>query len=150
MWLSAAAAAWFVGDVVTGLPGEKALDNISMMERSTMLLDVRERPAFTFLREQRIEVPLSRISPLLIAAVLGIEDQRFYDHAGVDLVRIAGAAVHNVREARMAEGGSTITQQLVRHSFLSSEKSWRRKTMEALIALRLERKFSKDQISSST
>jgi membrane peptidoglycan carboxypeptidase len=46
----------------------------------------------------------------------------------------------------MAEGGSTITQQLVRHSFLSSEKSWRRKTMEALIALRLERKFSKDQI----
>src|SRR5207244_12729921 len=113
------------------------LHTLSLQRRSSDL---------TFFREQRIEVPLSRVSRHLIAAVLSIEDQRFYNHGGLDLVRIAGAAINNLRQARLAEGGSTITQQLVRHSFLSSERSWRRKTKEALLAVRLEHEFSKDQI----
>src|SRR5204862_2580668 len=75
-----------------------------------------------------------------------IEDQRFYDHHGFDLVRIASAALANVRHNRRAQGGSTITQQLARQSFLTPNKSYRRKMQELILAARLERLYSKPQI----
>src|SRR4029453_12906524 len=79
-------------------------------------------------------------------AVVSVEDQRFFDHAGVDLIRIAAAALRNFREGRRAEGGSTITQQLARQSFLSRDKTYRRKLKEAILAARIEREFTKPQI----
>src|SRR4029453_8389363 len=79
-------------------------------------------------------------------AVVSVEDQRFFDHAGVDLIRIAAAALRNFREGRRAEGGSTITQQLARQSFLSRDKTYRRKLKEAILAARIEREFTKQQI----
>jgi penicillin-binding protein 1B len=85
----------------------------------------------------------------VIKAVLAIEDRRFYDHPGVDLVRSVGALVTNIRGDRpYLVGGSTLTQQLVKNFFLSSEKTLRRKLLEQWLALILERRLTKDQILS--
>jgi 1A family penicillin-binding protein len=146
LWGGVAGSAWFARDILAGLPGREALREVSTMAQATTLLDVNDKPAFTIYREQRIEVPLERVSPHLVRAVLAVEDQRFYDHAGVDFVRVMGAALTNLREGRAAQGGSTITQQLARQSFLSTEKTITRKLREIVVAARLEAEFSKDEI----
>ena len=79
-------------------------------------------------------------------AFIALEDKRFYEHHGVDYVRIAGAALANVKSGRRAQGGSTITQQIVKNAFLSNEKSFSRKLKEARMAVSLERRLSKDEI----
>lgn len=97
--------------------------------------------------ENRIPVKLMDVSPDMIKAILAIEDQRFYEHHGVDLYRIAGAFVANMKSKKIVQGGSTITQQLVGMSKLDrSEKTYKRKLHEALIALKVEREYSKDDI----
>jgi penicillin-binding protein 1A len=146
LWGAAGAAAWFLHDVVTGLPDAASLHRVGSMAQSTLVLDAQDKPVFTIFSEQRIEVPLSRVSPHLISALLAIEDQRFYEHGAVDLVRVAGAAVSNLREGRRAQGGSTLTQQLARQSFLTPDKTLRRKVKEIVVAARLEREFSKNDI----
>jgi penicillin-binding protein 1A len=145
-WAAVGASMWFVRGIVTALPDRETLRQIGTMAQATTLLDVHGTPAFTIYREQRIEVPLSGISPHLIQAIIAIEDQRFYDHAGVDIVRVAGAALNNIREGRTAQGGSTITQQLARQSFLTMEKTYRRKLTEVIVAARLEEQLAKDEI----
>jgi 1A family penicillin-binding protein len=146
MWSAVGASAWFLRDVVIGLPDQAALRDIGAMAQSTTLLDVHNRPAFTIYREQRVEVPLARISSHLVDAILAVEDQRFYDHGGLDVVRVVGAAWNNVREGRSVQGGSTLTQQLARQSFLTPEKTYRRKLKEAIVAARIEGQYEKDQI----
>src|SRR5205085_4112748 len=79
-------------------------------------------------------------------AVVAVEDARFYDHHGIDGVRIIGAVIQDIRKARKAEGASTITQQLARMSFLTPDKTLRRKIKEAILAQRIERLYSKDEI----
>jgi 1A family penicillin-binding protein len=116
------------------------------MNQATAVFDAEDRLAFTIFKEQRIEVTLSEISPNLVRAILAVEDQRFYDHRGFDVVRIASAALSNMRHARAAQGGSTITQQLARQSFLTSEKTIRRKLQELILAAEIERQFSKSRI----
>jgi 1A family penicillin-binding protein len=137
---------WFAKGIFTGLPSDSSVRGIVAMSQSTTLFDVRGRQVSTIFKEQRIDVPLSRISPHLINALLAIEDQRFYDHAGVDVIRIAGAALMNVRDGWGSQGASTITQQLARQSFLTREKTIRRKLREIVVAARIERAFSKDEI----
>ena len=146
MWGAVAAAAWFAGDILTGLPDRQTLRDVSTMAQATTLLDVHDKQAFTIYREQRIEVPLERVSPHLVRALIAIEDQRYYEHAGVDFVRVVGAALNNLREGRAAQGGSTITQQLARQSFLTRDKTIRRKLKEIVVAARLEGEFSKNEI----
>ena len=141
-----AGSLWLAYDVLHGLPGDAQLRDVSAMSQATTLYDKDNRPAFTIFQEQRIEIPLSEASPNLVHAMIAVEDQRFYDHAGVDLIRVFAAAIQNVREHRAAQGGSTLTQQLARQSFLSSDKTLRRKLKEAVLAWRLEREFTKDQI----
>ena len=98
-------------------------------------------------REKRRRVALSAIPQRMIQAVLAIEDRRFYDHPGVDVIRTAGAVYTNLRGDRpYLVGGSTITQQLVKNFFLTPEKSLKRKLAEQYMALILERKASKDEI----
>jgi penicillin-binding protein 1B len=98
-------------------------------------------------RQKRRRVALTVIPQRMIQAVLAIEDRRFYDHPGVDVIRTAGAVVTNVRGDRpYLVGGSTITQQLVKNFFLTPEKSIKRKLAEQYMALILERKASKDEI----
>jgi penicillin-binding protein 1A len=139
---------WLVVGIMGSVPDKAALRGISTMAQATTLLDAQDRPAFTIFREQRIDVPLSRVSRQLVQAILAIEDQRFYDHRGVDVVRVAGAAFNNMLEGRLAQGGSTITQQLARQSFLTPDKTLRRKLTEVLVAARLEVQFTKDEILS--
>jgi 1A family penicillin-binding protein len=143
---TAAAAAWFTHDFTSRLPGRDDIAGVSDMARSTTLYDAADRPVFTIFKEQRIEVPLSEISPNMIKAVLSIEDQRFFDHRGIDVVRVTGAALANVRAGRAAQGGSTITQQLARQSFLTRDKTLRRKVQEVLVAAQLEQNYTKEEI----
>src|SRR6267143_1914908 len=89
---------------------------------------------------------LSETSPNLVHALVAIEDQRFYDHHGFDLFRIVSAGFANIRHRRAAQGGSTLTQQLARQSFLTPGKTLRRKLQELILAARLERLYSKDRI----
>ena len=82
----------------------------------------------------------------MIKAVVSVEDQRFFEHSGVDGVRVAAAVVKNIQARRRAEGGSTITQQLARQSFLSRDKTYRRKLKEVILAAYLEKMYSKNEI----
>src|SRR5262245_24487460 len=136
----------FVVSILRAVPDREALRNIGTMAQATTILDASNQHAFTIFREQRVEVPLSSVSKRLVNAILAIEDQRFYDHRGIDVVRVAGAALNNVMEGRLAQGGSTLTQQLARQMFLTPDKTLRRKVTEIFVAARLERQFTKDEI----
>jgi 1A family penicillin-binding protein len=146
LWASAALGAWLIVGVVDDLPNTDELRNIGVMSRATTIYDINEQPAFTIFKEQRIEVPLSGVSRNLINALVAIEDQRFFEHGGVDVIRVGGAAWSNLTDGWGAQGGSTLTQQLARQSFLTREKTVRRKLKEIIVAARLEREFSKEQI----
>jgi penicillin-binding protein 1A len=138
--------AWWTRVIVTSLPDKAAIRDMGTMAQATALFDAENRHAFTIYQEQRIEAPLRRISPHLVKAIIAVEDQRFYDHLGIDIVRVAGAAVANVRRGRAAQGGSTLTQQLARTSFLTPEKTITRKVKEIVLARRIEREFDKNEI----
>lgn len=99
-----------------------------------------------FFAEKRLEVPYSRIPPQLIAAFLAAEDARFFEHPGVDFIGIVRAFIENLRAGEIVQGGSTITQQIVKTILLSSEKSLARKIREAILAYRIENYLTKEQI----
>ena len=96
--------------------------------------------------EDRLPLSLSEVPPALIQAVIAVEDQRFYNHFGVDPMGIARALVANLRSGGIVQGGSTLTQQLVKNLYLHRDQTLRRKAEEALMAIALELHFSKDQI----
>lgn len=140
------AGGWFLVSLRRGLPDADALGRIGEMDQATAVFDRNDRLAFTIFKEQRIDVPLTAISPNLTKAILAIEDQRFYAHGGFDIVRMASALLANIRRGRLAQGGRTMTQQLARQSFLTPDKTWRRKFQELILAARIEERYSKDQI----
>ena len=94
----------------------------------------------------RVPVRLDEVPEHLVDALLTVEDRRFHEHGALDLRRIAGAALSNLRQRRVAEGGSTITQQVARTLFLSTDRTVLRKLREAAIAVALERRFSKQRL----
>ncbi|WP_215141455.1 transglycosylase domain-containing protein [Exiguobacterium qingdaonense] len=91
-------------------------------------------------------VSIDDISEVMQQAVVSIEDRRFYEHNGIDIRRIGGAVIANLTDGFGSEGGSTITQQLVKQSFLSQDKKLKRKLQEQWLALKLEREYTKEQI----
>ncbi|MCR9094545.1 MAG: PBP1A family penicillin-binding protein [bacterium] len=97
-------------------------------------------------REQRDLVELADVPAHLTAAITAVEDRRFEEHHGVDPVRIAGAMLANLRAGGIRQGGSTLTQQLVKNFFLTPERTLRRKLTEAMMALMVEARYEKDQI----
>ncbi|HEY5743522.1 MAG TPA: PBP1A family penicillin-binding protein [Terrimicrobiaceae bacterium] len=94
----------------------------------------------------RYVVPLSQISPNFVNALLAREDSRFYKHRGVDYAGIARAAMRNLNAGNVKEGASTITQQLARNTYDLGDDRWRKKYVEALLALRIEKSLSKEKI----
>ena len=96
--------------------------------------------------EARREVRLDTLPPLLPRAVIVVEDRRFYDHHGVDPIGILRAALANVRSGSVVQGGSTLTQQLIKNFFLSEERTMHRKAVEAAMALLAERRYEKNEI----
>ena len=145
-WLGIGASVGYVYAAVRSLPGQDIVRSAGTMARATTIADVKGRHAFTIFEEQRLQVPLSRVSRNVIAAIVAIEDQRFYSHSGFDPVRLVAALLNDVIKQRAEQGGSTITQQLARLSFLTPDKTVRRKLQELILATRLERTFTKDQI----
>lgn len=140
-----------------GLPPPDHIERIEVVGVGPRDVVRLEPPLLTALmageREKRRQVALKQIPRHVVNAVLAIEDRRFYEHPGIDPIRMAGALVANLTGDRpYLEGGSTITQQLVKNIFLASvlanplEKSVRRKVTEQFMALVLERRASKDEI----
>lgn len=95
---------------------------------------------------KREAVRFAEIPPVLVHAILSTEDHRFFQHPGVDVVGIARALLHNAGEDHVGQGGSTITQQLVKNTYLTPERTLRRKYAEAMLAYALERRLSKEDI----
>jgi penicillin-binding protein 1B len=120
-------------------------------QRTGMVPLVRLEPAEIALinpgnGEDRVPISLQDVPPDLVEAIIAVEDQRFYSHFGVDPIGILRALVANLRAGEIVQGGSTLTQQLVKNLYLNREQTLRRKAEEALMALALELHFSKDEI----
>ena len=96
--------------------------------------------------EGRVLVDTEDIAPIMRQAIVSVEDQRFFEHNGVDLRGIARALWQDVRQQGIVEGGSTITQQFVKNAYIRNEKTIARKVREAALAWQLEQRWSKDRI----
>jgi penicillin-binding protein 1A len=114
--------------------------------KTTTMIRAWDGTPLAELAEERREIlPFEKFPPLLVKAFVSAEDRRFYEHAGLDLRGIARAISANFRAGEVAQGGSTITQQVAK-SFLGSERTIQRKIREAILARRLENRFSKRDI----
>ncbi len=138
-------AAFFV--LVRGLPQVSQLEEF-VPPSSTRVLAADGTLLAEFATERRTPVPLEQVPENLVRAVLAIEDHRFFEHMGINPGRIAKALVRDVAQGRAVEGGSTITQQLAKLLFLTPEKTVRRKIREAILALEIERRYTKREILS--
>src|SRR6184192_2542048 len=139
------AVLWAFAILPRSLPAVSALETFQPVQGSKIYDDNDE--LITELHvERRIFVPLAQIPLTLRDAIIATEDRRFYSHWGLDPIGIARAIVQNYRRGRIVEGGSTITQQLTKVLFLTADKSLERKLREAVLALELERRYSKDRI----
>ena len=141
----AIAIAGYVGYVALRMPQASTWDipqrppNVRIIDRNGFLIANRGTTGGEALS-------LKEMSPWIPKAVVAIEDRRFYDHYGVDPIGIARAMVTNIIHSRSKQGGSTLTQQLAKNLFLSPDRTLERKVQEALLALWLEHKYTKDQI----
>ncbi|MGH9407184.1 MAG: penicillin-binding protein 1A [Terriglobia bacterium] len=100
----------------------------------------------SFALQRRVLVTYNQIPPIVRNAIISMEDRHFESHFGVDVLRITRSAIVDMVEWRKEEGASTLTQQLSRQLFLTPQKSWKRKIREALLAIQMERHFTKAQI----
>src|ERR687891_2779223 len=141
----AVAALWAFTILPRTLPSVTALETFQPLV-GTKLYDDNDELITELHVERRIFVPLVHMPQALRDAVIATEDRRFYYHWGVDPIGIARATVQNYRRGRVVEGGSTITQQLTKVLFLTPDKSLERKLKEAVLALELERRYTKDRI----
>ena len=114
--------------------------------QATTVLDASGAVIGTFAHERRFVIKLQQMSKFLPMAFLASEDDSFYRHLGVDPMAIARAAINNFKKGHTGEGGSTITQQLIKQLLLTSERSYTRKMKEAILAYQLEKNLSKDDI----
>jgi len=96
--------------------------------------------------ENREIVPFEKMSNYIKDAILAVEDKRFYDHQGVDYIRIIGAFIADVKAGNKEQGASTITMQYIRNVYFAPEKTFMRKINEAVMAIQLEKKYTKDKI----
>lgn len=143
--ISTGAAGGLVGAYLKDLPPLDLLEEYQPSLATTFYSDQDEPFAALFL-EKRIYVPLQKIPRHLIEALIAVEDAQFYQHRGINWRGIARAMLRNLRCLCLAEGGSSITQQLAKVLFLTPEKSLTRKAKEILLALEIERRYSKEKI----
>lgn len=129
-----------------GLPDVTDLENISAAE-STEIFDKDGTLLYTIHGEENREyVSLENISPYVSAATIAIEDDQFFEHKGFDIWALGKAVLYELFGIGSPRGGSTITQQYVKNTFLSSERTYTRKAKELILALRIERAFTKEEI----
>ena len=131
------------------IPHWKRLDisKVTDLPGTTLVYDAQGQPVGALHgAENRIWAPLSQVPEQVQKAFIAAEDLRFYRHHGVDLYRLFGALWHDIRTMSYSQGASTITQQLIKLTHLSQTKTLSRKAQEAFLALKLERRLTKDQI----
>lgn len=148
MLASSVIAGGLVGLAISfrNLPDVRVLRNYVPTE-TTYIYDINGTHLTSIHDEANREVvPLEKISPHLKRAVIAIEDSHFYTHHGINPGGVIRALVKNIEEGKTVEGGSTLTMQLVKNLFLSPKKAFSRKVAEAVLAIRLEQIFSKNQI----
>jgi 1A family penicillin-binding protein len=148
MLASSAVAGGLVGLAISfrNLPDVRGLRNYSPPE-TTYIYDIKGKHLASLHEEANREViALNKISPNLKRAVLAIEDSHFFQHQGINFNSIGRAVKANFEEGDVKEGASTITMQLVKNIFLEKEKKFTRKIAEAVLAVRLEQVFKKDEI----
>jgi penicillin-binding protein 1B len=130
----------FSGDRIAELRGDgTALDSFTL-EPEILSNDLSSKSA------KRELLSYDEITPLMVQAILAIEDRRFFEHSGVDLKGLGRALLRNAVDEQLGQGGSTITQQLVKNTYLSPDKTLQRKYSEAMLAVALERRLSKNDI----
>ncbi len=135
-----------VNDCAKGLPDVSRLRRYEPAE-TTRVYSSDGQVIATLFKENRTWIELDKISPNMRNAIIAIEDSRFYEHNGIDPIGVVRAAVDMVRShGEIHQGASTITMQVARNFFLTSDQSFRRKIREALLALQIERVFTKDEI----
>ena len=140
-------AAWVVAGVMAVFWTARHALSVRRLTRGvgdTVFYGADGKPWFP-LDEHRRDVPLAQMSPHLRAAVIAVEDHRFFRHPGIDPLGVARAAQRNLMRSSV-EGGSTLTQQLARTLFLSNDRTYMRKAKEAVLALMIEQQLTKDQI----
>ncbi len=115
-------------------------------ETTTELYDIHGRIFGSFALERRVVVPYTDFPPVLREAIISIEDKSFESNWGVNLFRAVGAAYRDLHAQGKSQGASTLTMQLARNLFLSSEKTYGRKFQEIFLSMQIERRFTKDQI----
>jgi 1A family penicillin-binding protein len=139
----------YVSSLVTELKAEaKAFDlsQLEQMESASVILDRNGKIFGQIYVENRDTVPYEQLPQDLINALIAVEDAKFYQHHGYDLLGIVRAALKNFTAGRVRQGASTITQQLARNSFSLKEKTYRRKLLEIFLAQRIEDQFGKQKI----
>ena len=130
----------FTGNEIAELRGDGILLESFALEPEILSNDLSSKGG------KREVLSYSEIPDVVVRAILAIEDRRFFEHSGVDLGGVARALLRNASDERMGQGGSTITQQLVKNTYLSPEKTLERKYAEAMLSLALERRLSKNDI----
>lgn len=125
---------------ISELRGDSVLLDSYTLEPEVLTNDVSMKTG------KRAALSYSDIPPVLVRAILSIEDHRFFEHSGLDLLGIGRAILRNAGDNELGQGGSTITQQLVKNTYLSPERTFRRKFAEAMLAFTLERRLSKEDI----
>lgn len=125
---------------VSALTGDGVTLPSFALEPEVLTNDLRSKSG------QRTQLTYSDLPVVLVHAILSIEDRRFFDHSGVDVFGVLRALMRNASDEQLGQGGSTITQQLVKNTYLSPERTLRRKFAEAMLSLALERRLSKEDI----
>ena len=129
----------------TDLPQVEELENYRPIS-TTELYDIHERTIGSFALQRRVVASYQDFPKVLGNALISTEDKDFYRHLGVNVWRIVGAAYHDIESGGRVQGASTLTMQLARNLFLSPDRSFHRKIQEALLAIQIERRFTKEQI----
>jgi penicillin-binding protein 1A len=129
----------------TDLPQVEALEAYRPSS-ITELYDDRERVIGSFALQRRVVAGYDDFAPVLRDALVSIEDKDFYRHSGINFWRIVGAAYRDIESGGKVQGASTLTMQLARNLFLSPDRSFHRKVQEAMLAIQIERRFTKPQI----
>ena len=129
----------------TDLPQVEHLENYRPIS-TTELYDVHGHTIGTFALQRRVVASYQDFPKVLRDALISTEDKSFYRHWGINVWRIIGAAYRDVESGERAQGASTLTMQLARNLFLSPDRSYHRKIQEALLAIQIERRFTKEQI----
>jgi len=127
------------------IPQIESLENLHLVA-ATQVLDDKGQLIAKLFEENRIVVSINNISPYIGQAIIANEDSRFYNHMGIDPIGILRAIAANLQAGSLVEGGSTLTQQLAKNMFLTQERTFIRKIKELLLAIIIERKFSKQEI----